>query len=58
MSSFQLTEVQLDELRTFVKKTAAAEKEFEQGFVEAWIWTAIDTPSRLTVNFRVGRHCL
>jgi IS1 family transposase len=58
MSSFQLTEVQLDELRTFVKKTAADEKELEQGFGEAWIWTAIDTPTRLIVNFKVGRHYL
>jgi hypothetical protein len=46
--------------RLLLKKTATNEEEYEQGFGETWLWTAIDTPSCVivNVNFKVGRHLL
>jgi transposase-like protein/IS1 family transposase len=58
MSSLKLTEVQLDESWTFVKKTSANQGELDQGLGELWIWTAIDSPTRLIVNYLPGRHSL
>jgi hypothetical protein len=40
------------------KKTAVGDAELQEGLGEKWIWTAIDTPSRLIVNFHVAGHTL
>jgi transposase-like protein len=40
------------------KKTAANQGELDQGLGEFWIWTAIDSPTRLIVNYLSGRHSL
>jgi IS1 family transposase len=40
------------------KKTAAAQGELDQDLGEFWIWTALDSPTRLIVNYLLGRHSL
>ena len=52
--SLEMTEVQLDELWSFTqKKKSSIENEGEH-----WIWTAIDTKTRLMLSFRVGDRTL
>ena len=58
LKGVDLTEVQMDELWTFVQKKKAGDdpEELEAGHGETWIWTALDTRTRLLLCWWVGRH--
>jgi IS1 family transposase/transposase-like protein len=59
ITNIHLTEVQLDELWTFVqRKTAIDEADANSGHGEKWIWTSVETVSRLVLAYKVGRHTL
>jgi IS1 family transposase len=56
MTSLELTEIQLDELWTFVKKkeNTKTEEDIECQSGRTWVWTAIDVSSRLLITSFVG----
>jgi IS1 family transposase len=52
-------EVQLDEMWTFThRKEALSEADILLGHGENWIWTAVETKSRMVIAYVVGRHTL
>jgi IS1 family transposase len=57
MRDLQMNEVQLDVLWTFVKKKRPLTRS-NSSKGEVWIWTAVDTTTRVIVNYRVGTHFL
>jgi IS1 family transposase len=53
------SEVQLDEMWSFVlRKTALNEADILLGHGEHWVWTAVETKSRMVIAYVVGRHTL
>jgi IS1 family transposase len=54
-----LVEVQLDEMWSFtLRKTALDEADILLGHGENWIWTAVETKTRMIIAYVVGRHTL
>jgi len=59
MRNFQVEQVQLDELWTFVlkkEKTLSAWEKLHTEYGDNWIWTAIDPVHKLVLAFVVGDH--
>ena len=59
MHNFQVEQVQLDELWTFVlkkEKTLSAWEKLHTEYGDNWIWTAIDPVHKLVLAFVVGDH--
>lgn len=55
LTSLEMTEVQLDELWTFVKKeNSGSAEDLEHQYGQTWIWTAIDAPTRSLITFWIG----
>jgi IS1 family transposase len=54
LRSLHMTEVQLDELWSFVQK----KKSDEEDIGEHWIWTAVDAKTKLMISFMVGHRTL
>jgi IS1 family transposase/transposase-like protein len=59
IKDLQLTEVQLDEMWSFVlRKKHLDLPDFMLGHGEVWTWTAVDTKTRMVIAYVVGRHTL
>lgn len=40
------------------KENSGSEEDIEKEYGRTWIWTAIDAPTRLLINFWIGGRCL